>query len=133
MPPNEGQIKRRSGKSENNIKRENRGVESNPTRPRMELAGKSYYDITGGVFNFKKYVEYTGGQILKGFQLRYIYFIDKRCREHLTVPEIPFSEIDRLGAGMYKGEKTEKTAQSERHAKKTIKNEDINTKARTIL
>lgn len=48
----------------------------------MELAGKSYYDITGGVFNFKKYVEYTGGQILKGFQLRHIYFIDKRCREH---------------------------------------------------
>lgn len=66
----------------------------------MELAGKSYYDITGGVFNFKKYVEYTGGQILKGFQLRHIYFIDKRCREHLTVPEIPFSEIDRLGAGI---------------------------------
>lgn len=96
----------------------------------MELAGKSYYDITGGVFSFKKYVEYTGGQILKGFQLRYIYFIDKRCREHLTVPEIPFSEIDRLGAGMYKGEKI---AQSERHAKKTIKNEDINTKTRTIL
>ena len=34
-------------------------LESNPTTPRKELGGKSYYDITGGRFNFKKYVEYV--------------------------------------------------------------------------
>lgn len=34
---------------------------------------------------------------------------------------------------MIKRIKIEKIAQSERHAKKTIKNEDINTKTRTIL
>lgn len=87
-------------------------LESNPTAPRKELHGKSYYDITGGKFDFKKYVEYTGGQILKGYQLRYIYFIDKKCRAKLTVPEIPFSRIDEVGAGMYKGERIEI---SERH------------------
>jgi len=40
---------------------------------------------------------------LKGFQNRYIYIIDKRCK--LNVPEIEFSKIDEMGAGMYKGEK----------------------------
>lgn len=38
-----------------------------------------------------------------GFQLRYIYFLDPSARERLTVPILPFSEIDRRGAGMYKG------------------------------
>ena len=80
-------------------------LESNPTTPRKELGGKSYYDITGGRFNFKKYVEYVNGEILSGFQLRYIYFIDKSYRKKLTVQEIPFSRIDEMGAGMYKGKK----------------------------
>lgn len=38
-----------------------------------------------------------------GFQLRYIYFLDPSARERLTVPIIPFSEIERRGAGMYLG------------------------------
>lgn len=87
-------------------------LESNPTTPRKELGGKCYYDITGGKFDFQKYVEYVHGEILKGYQLRYLYFIDKSYREKLTVPEIPFSKIDEIGAGMYKGEKIEI---SERH------------------
>lgn len=57
-------------------------------------------------------MEATGAKILAGYQLRYIYFIDKRYRRKLTVPEIPFSRIDELGAGMYKGEKI---TRSERH------------------
>lgn len=40
---------------------------------------------------------------LNGFSLRYIYFIDKSCKDKLTVPIIPFTEIDAMGAGMYKG------------------------------
>lgn len=87
-------------------------LESNPTTPRPELGGKSYYDITGGKFDFKKYVSAVNGQILKGYQLRYIYFIDPKCRKKLTVQEIPFSAIDEIGAGMYKGEKIK---QSDRH------------------
>lgn len=79
-------------------------LESNKSRPRPELGGHSYADITGGRYDFKKYVQYVGGTILRGYQLRYIYFIDKSCRDKLTVPEIPFSKIDELGAGMYKGE-----------------------------
>lgn len=50
----------------------------------------------------------------KGFQLRYIYFVDKACRDKLTVPILPFEKIDEIGAGMYKGETI---SQAERHAK----------------
>lgn len=52
---------------------------------------------------------------MDGFQFRYIYFIDKSYRDRLTVPEIPFSMIDEMGAGMYKGQKI---TQAERHVDK---------------
>lgn len=87
-------------------------LQSNPNMPRPELGGKTFYDITGGRYSFDKYVEAVGGKILQGFQLRYIYFIDKKWRSRLTVPEIPFSRIDELGAGMYK---SEHITQAERH------------------
>lgn len=59
-----------------------------------------------------------GAKFVEGFQLRYIYFIDREARKRLTVPEIPFSEIDKQGAGMYKGERS---LREERHAIKTPK------------
>jgi len=40
---------------------------------------------------------------LNGYQLRYIYFLNKEARKRLTVPVLPFSKIDEMGAGMYKG------------------------------
>ena len=68
--------------------------------------------MTGGKFDFKKYVAAANGHILPGYQLRYVYFIDPEYRKRLTVPEIPFSKIDEIGAGMYKGEKI---TMAERH------------------
>jgi hypothetical protein len=53
-----------------------------------------------------------GATRLEGFQLRYIYFIDKSWRPRLTVAEIPFSRIDEIGAGMYKGESIKRTKHS---------------------
>ena len=53
--------------------------------------------------NISKLVLDNGGRALTGHQLRYIYLIDKTCR--INVPILPFSKIDELGAGMYKGEK----------------------------
>ncbi len=50
---------------------------------------------------------------IPGFQLRYIYFLDPTARERLTVPILPFSEIDRRGAGMYKGKPRLQGASSE--------------------
>ena len=46
-----------------------------------------------------------GAKPIPGFQLKYIYFLDKSCREKLTVPTLPFSDIDKAGAGMYKGQR----------------------------
>jgi hypothetical protein len=47
----------------------------------------------------------VGSESLLGFQLRYIYFLNAAARERLTVPVLPFSRIDELGAGMYRGKK----------------------------
>ena len=46
---------------------------------------------------------FNGAKVLKGFQNRYIYLIDKTCKINANI--LPFSEIDKQGAGMYKGEK----------------------------
>ncbi len=66
-----------------------------PTRP--QSAGAN-----GGA-SMKAYIE-AGFTPIPGYQLRYLYFIDPTCRERLTVPILPFSEIERRGAGMYRGE-----------------------------
>ena len=47
--------------------------------------------------------DFKGSKKMTGFQLRYIYLIDKSCK--ITVPILPFSKIDELGAGIYKGKK----------------------------
>lgn len=44
-----------------------------------------------------------GAVPLPGFQLRYIYFMNPEARSRLTVPVLPFSEIQKRGAGMYLG------------------------------
>ena len=51
-----------------------------------------------------------GAVPIPGFQLRYIYFLDPTAKDRLTVPILPFSEIERRGAGMYKGIKRPKQA-----------------------
>ena len=55
----------------------------------------------------------NGAKALCGYQLRYIYFIDKEARKRLTVPELPFSKIQEMGAGMYKGLKRGKKQELE--------------------
>lgn len=56
--------------------------------------------------------EFKNWEKLVGYQLKYIYFIDKSKVKDLTVPIIPFSQIDEFDAGMYKGEKV---TRQERH------------------
>lgn len=68
-------------------------------------ASSGYAAVTGGKYNWKLFVNRMGWKILSGYQLRYIYFLDKSYRERLTVPELPYDEIRRVGAGMYKGQR----------------------------
>lgn len=47
----------------------------------------------------------NGAVPLEGFQLRYIFFLNREEVQNLTVPVVPFSKITEVGAGMYKGKK----------------------------
>jgi len=40
-----------------------------------------------------------------GYQMRYVYFINKDAQKRLNVPIIPFTKIIDIGASMYKGQK----------------------------
>ena len=58
-----------------------------------------------------------GAIALPGFQLRYVYFLNPEARNRLTVPILPFSKIDEMGAGMYRGiPKRATKANSEDHS-----------------
>lgn len=82
---------------------------------RIDEKGNVYSQVTFSAHKPDKMDEFRKMKKLVGFQLRYIYFIDKSCIERLTVPVVPFSRIDELNAGMYKGQKI---TQAERHNKK---------------
>jgi hypothetical protein len=64
---------------------------------------------------FSKFKNRVGARKVIGFQLRYIYLINKSCK--ITVPILPFSKIDEMGAGMYRGQKI---TQAERHNKHAV-------------
>lgn len=83
------------------------GIKENKTI--LEWNGKIIADKTLNNSNYKKMgmsagqAKKQGAKPLKGFQLRYIYLIDKSCK--ITVPLLNFKKIDEMGAGMYKGQK----------------------------
>lgn len=101
----DGTIYRASGFVLTDI-RENDALRVNPA------TGEKTHKITA---YHQKIKDFKNWDALKGYQLRYIYFIDKTCKERLTVPIIPFTEIDKIGAGMYKGKKV---SRAERHQNK---------------
>lgn len=63
---------------------------------------KARYGKTGSE-TAGRFLRRIGAECLPGFQLRYIYFLSPTARERLTIPILPYSEINRLGAGMYLG------------------------------
>lgn len=65
---------------------------------------KARYGKTGSETS-TTFLKKVGAVPIPGFQLRYIYFLDPTARERLTVPILPFSEIEKRGASMYRGEK----------------------------
>ena len=66
-------------------------------------ATKGTHAMTTGAASMKAYAA-AGFKPMPGFQLKYIYFLDRSCEARLTVPVLPFSAIEEAGAGMYKGE-----------------------------
>lgn len=68
---------------------------------RRKIAEKYGAEFTSKA-SMKPFID-IGAKKASGFMLGYIYLIDKKCK--ITVPILPFSKIDEMGAGMYKGEK----------------------------
>lgn len=58
--------------------------------------------LAAKVSSMKSFVN-AGYKKKPGFQIRYIYFLNKKARERLSVPILPFSDIEKAGASMYKG------------------------------
>lgn len=73
------------------------------TIARLSVTKSGYTSAANGGASMKAYKE-AGFKPLQGYQLRYLYFLDPTARERLAVPILPFSEIERLHAGMYKGQ-----------------------------
>jgi hypothetical protein len=74
------------------------------TIAKKTLDNTNYPKIKGKYYS--RYLLESGeAKPLDGFQLKYIYFIDRTKKKDLTVPILPFSKIDEMGAGMYKGKK----------------------------
>lgn len=65
---------------------------------------KGKHILNSGASSMAAFKE-AGWRPKSGFQLRYLYFLAPTARERLTVPILPFSEIERRGASMYRGEK----------------------------
>lgn len=68
---------------------------------RRELESAGLLTNTGAA-SMKSLIR-AGARPIPGFQLRYLFFLDPTARERLTTPILPFSEIAKRGARMYKG------------------------------
>ncbi|WP_063791626.1 hypothetical protein [Bradyrhizobium valentinum] len=79
------------------------------THKMTQVTGKNraaHFAKTGGSWSGQ-------GVPLDGYQMRYIYFLKPAARARLTCPEIPYSEIERRGARMYRGIARGKQAMAE--------------------
>lgn len=82
-------------------------------KQRRDMSVKYGKDFTNlAAASMKEYAS-VGFSPLEGFQLRYIYFTNPAARERLTVPILPFSKIEEMGAGMYRGEKITRTKEQD--------------------
>lgn len=79
------------------------GIKNNQGQRMDERTGEVFSQVTFSAHRPNEKEYWKSLKKLEGFQLRYIYLLKKGLK--LTVPIIPFSEIDARGAGMYKGKK----------------------------
>jgi hypothetical protein len=86
----------------------------NSADAKPERDAPDFMKHTKGSYSIRTYLKSKGieYEFLPGYQLRYLYFLDPACRDRLTVPVLPYSEIERRGAGMYRGTKRAPSADS---------------------
>lgn len=69
---------------------------------KKSLDNKNYPSVNGKYFS-RHLIETGQAKPIEGHQLKYIYLIDKNCVIDKDI--LDFKEIDKQGAGMYKGKK----------------------------
>ena len=69
---------------------------------KKSLDNKNYPSVNGKYFS-RHLIETGQAKPIEGHQLKYIYLIDKKCVIDKDI--LDFKEIDKQGAGMYKGQK----------------------------
>ena len=72
------------------------------TISRTTMTKGAHLAASGGKSSMRRFKD-AGWNPIEGYQLRYIYFLNPEAKNRLTVPILPFSKIDEMGAGMYKG------------------------------
>lgn len=78
-------------------------IKRNSTLARNPQTGEVVQSLSA--FQGGYHYEWTKWEKVPGYQLRYLYFLDPTARDRLTVPILPFSDIDKHGAGMYRGQR----------------------------
>jgi len=81
------------------------------TISRTTMTKGAHLAASGGKSSMQRFKD-AGWKPLDGFQLRYVYFLNPAARQRLTVPILPFSKIDEMGACMYKGVKVSRDKQA---------------------
>lgn len=94
------------------VRATNISLRKNPDRVNAVTKKKGSHICLNGSASMDRFKE-MGFKPMVGFQLRYIYFLDPTARARLTCPEIPFSQIEALGASMYLGKARGKQAMAE--------------------
>lgn len=78
---------------------------------RTTMTNGAHLAASGGKSSMQRFKD-AGWKPIEGFQLRYIYFLNPAARQRITVPILPFSDIEKMGAGMYKGVKVSREKQA---------------------
>lgn len=81
------------------------------------LDSANYPKINGRYFS-NYLLEKNEAKPLEGYQLKYIFLIDKNCQ--LAVPVLDFNAIDRAGAGMYKGERVSRISRRKKTSAESV-------------
>lgn len=87
----------------------NKAIKNAETISRTTMTKGGHLANSNGKSSMERFKS-AGWSPIKGYQLRYIYFLNSKIKKDLTVPVIPFSKIDEMGAGMYLGKAREKQA-----------------------
>lgn len=101
----DGTIYRASGFILTKIKVNKQILDWNGTLIAKKTLDNQNYPRPNGKYYSRHLLETGQAKPIDGYQLRYIYFIDRSYRKNLSVPEVPYSEIEQMGAKMYKGER----------------------------